>query len=117
MKAWCKRVFADTARVTALVTFLAVAVGLLMFHVWNEYRIVQIGYEIAEVTTQHRQLLEENKKLAIEAAVVGRTERLSTVARTRYGLEPVRPEQVRPLAVDVAGGGVIGAGEHAALAR
>ena len=96
---------------------LTVAVGLLMFHVWTEYRIVQMGYEIADVTNQHRQLIEDNKKLAIEAAVVGRTERLSSVARARYGLEPVRPEQVRTIAVEVAADGVLSTGVHAALTR
>lgn len=78
-------------------TLLGAVASLLMFHVWNQYRIMKIGYQIAEVTTEHRKLLEQNKKLAIEAAVVGRTERLSSVARERYGLEPVGPHQVRIL--------------------
>lgn len=110
--------FKDALRIGAIVGVLAAVVGLLMFHVWNQYRIVQLGYQIADVTHEHRQLIERNKKLSIEAAVVGRTERLSDVARDRYGLEPIKPEQVRPLHVDVAEGeGVVEAGEHAALLR
>jgi cell division protein FtsL len=110
--------FKDACRIGAIVGALAAVVGLLMFHVWNQYRIVELGYEIADVTHEHRQLIEQNKKLAIEAAVVGRTERLSNVARDRYGLQPVQPEQVRTLRADVAdGNGVPTSPEHASLLR
>ncbi len=102
LKRWFKNVIADSFRVAAIGTFLTIAATLMMVHVWNQYQILNIGYEIAEVTTQHQRLLEENKKLAIEAAVVGRTERLSNVAVERYGLVPVQPEQVRPLVFEVA---------------
>ncbi len=95
MKARMLKLINDGVRV-GLWTVLLTGVGsILMFHVWNQYQIMDIGYRIAEVTTEHRQLLERNKKLAIEAAVVGRTERLSSVARERYGLAPIGPEQVR----------------------
>ena len=118
MKARMTRMLKDTLRIGAIVAALTAVAGLLMFHVHTQYQIVELGYEIAEVTHQHRRLLERNKKLAIEAAVVGRTERISSVARERYGLEPVRPEQVRTLTGDVASAdGVIGQGEHASLVQ
>lgn len=100
MKAMFKRMMRDVVQVAALTAFLAAASALLMVHVWNQYRIMHIGYEIADVTSEHQRLLEQNKKLAIEAAVVGRTERLSDVARERYGLVPVQPDQVRLVALD-----------------
>jgi cell division protein FtsL len=110
--------FKDAVRIGAIVGALAAVAGLLMFHVWNQYRIVQLGYEIADVTHEHRRLIEQNKKLSIEAAVVGRTERLSDVARERYGLQPIKPEQVRSLRVDVAEGeSVMESPEHATLVR
>lgn len=115
MKAWMMRVLSDAFRVGLWTTAVVGLGGLLMFHVWNQYRIVQVGYQIAEVTQEHRKLIEQNKKLAIEAAVVGRTERLSNVARERYGLEPVGPKQVHALGIDVAGAGVVKQGEHANL--
>ena len=99
MKASLLKIMRDALRVGLWTVVLAGVGSLLMFHVWNQYRIMDVGYRIAEVTDEHRQLMERNKKLAIEAAVVGRTERLSSVARERYGLEPVGPQQVRSLSL------------------
>ena len=116
MKALVTRMFKDAIKVGGIAMFLATVSGILMFHVWNQYQILEVGYEIADVTHAHRRLIEQNKKLSIEAAVLGSTERLSTVARERYGLEPVRPEQVRTLSMDVADDGVaVEQGKHAAL--
>ena len=77
-------------------TFAAVAipVALLLFHVHNQFRVLELGYEIAEVTREHKKLVEQNKKLRIEAAVQGRTERMTQTAQQRFGLEPARPEQL-----------------------
>lgn len=100
MKAHMTRMLKDSLRIGGIVAALTLVGGLLMFHVYTQYQIVELGYEIADVTHEHRRLLEQNKKLAIEAAVVGRTERISSVARDRFGLEPVRPEQVRMLGID-----------------
>lgn len=97
MKAMVWKVLKDAVRVGFWASMVGAIGCILMVHVWNQYRIVQLGYEIAEVTQEHRRLLERNKKLSIEAAVVGRTERLAVVARERYGLEPVGPRQVRPV--------------------
>lgn len=95
MKTLIKNTIQDGLKIGLLTLAVGAVAALLMVHVWNQYRIMAVGYEIAEVTAEHRKLLERNKKLSIEAAVVGRTERLTTVARQRYGLEPITPEQVR----------------------
>lgn len=89
-----KSSFKDAAAVLRAALIVGIPMSLLLFHVWNEYRIVSIGYEIADVTREHRALLEDHKKLSIEAAVQGRTERIASVARTQFGLEQVRPHQV-----------------------
>jgi cell division protein FtsL len=100
MKARITRMLKDSLRIGVTVAALSVVGSLLMFHVYTQYQIVELGYDIANVTSEHRRLLEQNKKLAIEAAVVGRTERVSSVAKERFGLEPVRPEQVQTLGID-----------------
>lgn len=86
--------------------------AIFLFHVWNEYRIVQIGYEIAEVTREHRVLLEENKKLSIEAAVQGRTDRMAALAREQFGLEQVRAHQIVNVRVEAGDEHAV---EHASL--
>lgn len=87
----------DLARMGAVVAAVAVVTSLLGVHVWNQYRITELGYEISNVTSEHRRLMEENKKLSIEVAVQGRTERMTEVARERFGLQPTEPDQVRTL--------------------
>ena len=91
-------VLADTARDLARVSLVtgaaAIPVAILLFHVHNQYEVVRSGYDIAEVTREHKRLAEDNKKLRIEAAVQGRAGRVTQLAREQFGLEPTRPEQI-----------------------
>ena len=87
----------DLGRVLGVLAVVAVISSILGVHVWNQYRMTHLGYEISRVTSEHRRLLEEHKKLSIEVAVQGRTERMSEVARERFGLQPVAPSQVHSL--------------------
>lgn len=112
----------DVLRVGGVVVVATAIVGILLFHVWNQYQITQLGYRIAEVTHEHRRLLEENKKLSIEAAIQGRSERMTGVARDQFGLEPLKPEQVRSIPAEALNGVAVGterdtlhSTEHAAL--
>ncbi|MBA2661063.1 MAG: cell division protein FtsL [Bradymonadaceae bacterium] len=106
----------DAAVVARTAVIVAVPMTILLFHVWNEYRIVSLGYEIADVTREHRAMLEENKKLSIEAAVQGRTERIAMVARERFGLEQVRAHQVVTIRLtDIAPPNPKAGVEHASL--
>jgi len=91
--------FKDAGRLGGVLLAVSVASSLLLFHVWNQYQITHLGYEISRVTNEHRELLEENKKLSIEVAVQGRTERMAEVARARFGLQPVSPGQIKPVAI------------------
>ena len=97
----------DAGKLVGVLLAIGVVVGLLLFHVWNRYQITELGYAIADVTHEHRRLLEENKKLSIEVTVQGRTERMSTLGAERFGLRPMQPEQVRvidPQDLDLAKG-------------
>ena len=100
MRDWLVSLARDLASITFLLAAVALPVALVLSHVETQYRIAEAGYEIAEVTREHRQLTEDYKKLKIEAAVQGRTERMSEVARQRFGLEPTRPEQVTIIHLD-----------------
>lgn len=104
MRDWLVDALKDLSLIAMVLTLVAVPVALLLTHVNTQYKIAQAGYDIARVTREHRALTEDLKKLQIEAAVQGRTERMTTLARERYGLAPTRPEQItiveRPSAVD-----------------
>lgn len=111
IKQWLGGCYRDGVVVAKVVMILAIPTTLLVFHVWNQYRITDLGYRIAEVTTEHRQLLEENKRLTVEAGIQGRSDRVSQVARRQFGLQEPRPEQI--IAIDLHNDE--GPTEHAAL--
>lgn len=85
---------ADGLRVLRVVALIAIPVAMLFFHVWTRYQITDLGYEVAEQTHKHRQLIEEKRKLSIEAAYQGRNDRVLALAREKFGLEQLQPSQV-----------------------
>ena len=84
----------NLATVATVVALVAVPTGLLISHVWTQYQITEVGYNIASVTSEHRELLEENKKLTVEARMQGRSDRVAEVAIQEFGLEQMSPEQL-----------------------
>jgi cell division protein FtsL len=87
----------DLGKIVGVGSVVTVICSVLMFHVWNRYQITHMGYEIARVTKEHQSLVEQNRKLSIEVAVQGRTERMTEVARARFGLQPTQPDQIQPV--------------------
>ena len=79
--------------VGALIATLVV-VALLLVHVWSRYRVISLGYELSELTTEREQLLEENRRLRIEQRVLTRTDRLEPLARRQLGLISPAPENI-----------------------
>ena len=106
----------DLARVALVTGAAAIPVAILLFHVHNQYEVVRSGYDIAEVTREHKRLAEDNKKLRIEAAVQGRAGRVTQLARERFGLEPTRPEQIHIIEI-VDSPAPVDPGARADLAR
>lgn len=100
MKQWISKWLSDAAIVSKWVVLLMIPTSLLLFHVWNQYRITELGYEIAEVTSEHQDLLEENKKLTVEARLQGRSDRVSKLAEHQFGLREASPEQFVEIDVD-----------------
>ena len=98
MKEYLSQWLSNTAIVAKVALVVAVPTALLLFHVWNQYRITEVGYQIAEVTTEHRNLLEENKRLTVEARIQGRSDRVSTVARQQFNLREAHPDQIITIA-------------------
>lgn len=94
MKKWMFDGMGDGVRVLKVLVIVAIPVCILLFHVWNQFRITKLGYEVAEQTREHRELIEERRTLSIEATFQGRSERVLSVAKERFGLEPLEPEQV-----------------------
>lgn len=93
MKQWFSELFVNTVVVAKVMLVVAVPTSLLVVHVWNQFRVAQMGYEIAEATSEHEQLLEEQKKLTVEARLQGRSDRVSEMARQQFDLRVPEPDQ------------------------
>ena len=78
--------------VTLLVT--SMVVSLLLREVWYQVQVVKLGYEMTTLNRERRGLMEERRKLKLEAAVNTRTERVEHLVRDSVGLEPIRPDQI-----------------------
>ena len=89
--------------VTLLVTI--VVVSLLLREVWYQVQVVKLGYEMTSLHRERRSLMEERRKLTLEAAVNTRTDRMEEVARETLGLEPLRPDQILIVRSDERGAG------------
>lgn len=90
----------DLAQVIFLIAIVSIPVSIFMGHLRVKQQITHNGYQIAQATHEHRQLIEENKKLSIEAAIQGRSDRVVSLAKERFGLEPARHEQILIIPID-----------------
>ncbi len=94
MKTWFFELFSNSLFIGKVLLLVGVPTCLLVVHVYNQHRLAEVGYQIAEATAEHQQLLEENKKLTVEARLQGRSDRVKEVAEQQFGLEPLSPAQV-----------------------
>ncbi|MCA9551510.1 MAG: cell division protein FtsL [Myxococcales bacterium] len=69
-------------------------VAAALFYVWTHVTTVRLGYALSKAGESHRQLLEENRALRIEAAALKSPDRLEKLGQERYGLGAPRTEQV-----------------------
>jgi cell division protein FtsL len=72
----------------------AVFAGTLLHYLRMRHEVYRLGYEVADLTEEHSHLLEENRRLKVEAAFQSSAERLEAEALQRLGLRPTEPDQV-----------------------
>lgn len=84
----------DALVVISIVATIAGIVSIFLVHVKNEFHIAQRGYDLADVTLTHRQLIEENRRLSVEAALLVRSDRIISRAKLEFDLEVAKPDQV-----------------------
>lgn len=65
-----------------------------LFHVWSRLAVVELGYRLAAARTAHATLLEQNRRLKLELAMLKAPGRLEEVARERFGLAAPHPSQI-----------------------
>ena len=94
MKQLIGRMWRNGWRVGKIVGLVVIPVALLLTHVWYQFQITRLGYKISEETERHEKLVDDHRKLTIETTVESRSERMTEVARERFGLERIEPDQI-----------------------
>ena len=78
-----------------LTLFLLVPItGSLFFHLWVRSQITETGYKIQELSLYEESLMRSRERLIVKEEILQSPERIDRIARSRLGMEPLRPEQV-----------------------
>ena len=80
--------------VALLLVTAAVVTGAAIAQVWTHLQVIQYGYKISTSSKQRAALLETNRRLRIEVALLKNPARVAKLA-AHYGLRPAEPEQLR----------------------
>jgi cell division protein FtsL len=67
---------------------------LVLFYTWSRVQIVQMNYEINRNKQDQLRLLDENKRLLTEVAVLKTPERLRAFAQERLGMDVPNPSNI-----------------------
>ncbi|HKA89323.1 MAG TPA: cell division protein FtsL [Haliangiales bacterium] len=89
----------------ALVGSFVVLVAVGLGHVSLRYRVIRVGYALAEKLAERRGLEEENRQLRLEEALLRNPARVEHIARDQLRMErpdPARIRVVRPGVREVA---------------
>ena len=83
--------------VVLLLVALVVGVTAAVSQIWTRLEVIDYGYKLSKVNQEHTRLLEINRRLKIEFALLKNPTYINRVARERLGMKPPAPEQVRRL--------------------
>ncbi len=69
-------------------------IGGSLVYVWSRIQVIQVGYEISNAMKAGRELVEENKRLRVEAATLKSYSRIERIAAEELGMMKPGPGQV-----------------------
>ncbi len=86
------------ARFLALWTaaVLATAAAFIV-HLAMRFETVRLGYEVGEARSEQRELIEQRRLLAIEAATLRQASRIETIARGSLRMDTPDPSRIVPI--------------------
>ena len=85
------------AAVVLLLVALVVGISAAVSQIWTRLEVIDYGYKLSRVNKEHARLLEVNRRLRIEYALLKNPSHINRVAREKLGMKPPAPEQVRRL--------------------
>jgi cell division protein FtsL len=74
---------------------ILIAATAAICQVWTRMRALEYGYKLSKASALHARLLESNRRLRLEVAVLTSPTRIAEVAAGELGLRPPSPEQIR----------------------
>ncbi len=83
-------------RANGLLAFCIIAALIAgsLFYVWSRVLVINLGYDLSEAMEVHRKLVQENKKLHIEVALLKSLARIERIAREELDMEKPLPGQI-----------------------
>jgi cell division protein FtsL len=72
---------------------IAALIAGSLFYVWSRVLVINLGYELSETMELHWKLVQDNKKLDIEIAVLKSLARIERIAQDELGMEKPLPGQ------------------------
>lgn len=85
------------AAVCLVVLATALVAAAAISHVWTRLRAIEHGYKISKASKRHMKLLEVNRQLRIEVALLKNPARVARIASEELGMHHPRPDQIRRL--------------------
>jgi len=90
-----RRAPAGTSLLLILIVGVLTAIGIARVHAST--RVLEMGAEITELTTEQALLLDERRRLAAERAYLRHPDHIDEVARNRLQMVPIAPELVQEI--------------------
>ena len=89
-----KQPFRMTGKQILLVgVMLLLLMGSGISHVWSSFEVTQKGYDISQLKNKEMKLMETNRKLRLELAILKSPHNLESLAN-KLGLKQPSPEQI-----------------------
>ena len=73
---------------------IAALIASSLFYVWSRVVVINLGYDLSEAMDTHWKLVQDNKKLQIEIALLKSLARIERIARDELGMEKPLPGQI-----------------------
>jgi len=86
---------AGTSLLLTLIVGVFTAIGIARVHTTT--RVLELGAEITDLTTEQARLLDERRRLAAERAYLRHPETIDEVARNRLRMIPMSPDLVQTI--------------------
>ncbi len=72
---------------------LFLLMGSGISHVWSSFEVTQKGYDISQLKNEEIRLMDINRKLRLESAILKSPQKLESLAN-KLGLKQPSPEQI-----------------------